>query len=77
MNTLYNESVHIMTEIQQLSSLEKLLLGIDQPSQAVVTPLRKGELCPQCGEGALDYNGLLQLECPKCGYVTGEGGGCT
>ena len=67
-----------MTEISKLSSLEKLLLGIDQPpTTTTVVPLRKGELCPQCAEGRLDYNGLLQLECPKCGYVTGEGGGCT
>jgi predicted RNA-binding Zn-ribbon protein involved in translation (DUF1610 family) len=54
------------------------LLGIDQPSTpAAVIPLHKVEFCPQCGKGILDYNGLLQFECPGCGYVTGEGGGCT
>ena len=67
-----------MTSPQELSSLEKLLLGIDQPVFIQpVTPLRKGEPCPLCGTGNLDYNGLLQLECPACGYVNGEGGGCT
>jgi len=67
-----------MTSPQELSSLEKLLLGIDQPAIIQpVTPLRQGECCPSCGIGILDYNGLLQLECPSCGYVSGEGGGCT
>jgi len=42
-----------------------------------VEPLRSGSACPQCGQGRLDYNGLLQLECPRCGYVNAEGGGCT
>lgn len=61
-----------------LSSLEKLILGIDQPENPqVVAPLRKGGVCPQCREGILDYNGLLQLECPACGFVSSEGGGCT
>jgi uncharacterized protein (DUF983 family) len=67
-----------MTEEKQLSSLEKLLLGLETPEiPRVVSPLRKGEQCPQCGAAALDYNGLLQLECPACGFVNGEGGGCT
>lgn len=61
-----------------LSSLEKLILGIDQPEiPQAVAPLRKDGICPQCGEGILDYNGLLQLECPACGFVSSEGGGCT
>ena len=29
---------------------------------------RMGDPCPQCGRGKLDYNGLLELECPLCGY---------
>jgi uncharacterized protein (DUF983 family) len=31
-------------------------------------PLRLGSLCPNCGQGKLDYKGLLELECPICGY---------
>jgi hypothetical protein len=32
-----------------------------------------GDLCPVCGIGHLDYDGLLNLSCPKCG-VTASGG---
>lgn len=27
-----------------------------------------GQLCPNCGQGVLDYDGLLVLVCPQCGY---------
>ena len=33
--------------------------------------LRAGDLCPKCREGRLDYDGLLNLACPKCGYALG------
>jgi hypothetical protein len=67
-----------MNEEKQLSSLEKLLLGIDQPEvDKTIVPLKKGQPCPICKAGKLDYNGLLQLECPACGFVSAEGGGCT
>lgn len=39
------------------------------PSQHKV--LRAGDLCPRCGEHALDYDGLLNLSCPKCGVLAG------
>ena len=39
--------------------------------------MRRGETCPRCGLGTLDYNGLLDLECPVCAYTEGPGGGCT
>ena len=56
-----------MTETKNLSSLEKLLLDIDQPDVVeVVRSLRKGGLCPQCRKAQLDYHGLLQLEYPAC-----------
>ena len=40
-------------------------------------PVRRGEACPRCGVGRLDYNGLLDMECPFCGYSEGSGAGCT
>jgi uncharacterized protein (DUF983 family) len=33
-----------------------------------------GQRCPQCKKGRLDYDGLLQLACPICGYVADAGG---
>ena len=29
---------------------------------------RRGDLCPACGEGVLDYDGMLNLGCPECGF---------
>jgi hypothetical protein len=31
-----------------------------------------GKTCPACGLGIMDYDGLLNLVCPVCGF--GEGG---
>ena len=39
--------------------------GLPPPSQE----LRSGALCPRCHLGRLDYNGLLELACPECGYT--------
>jgi uncharacterized Zn finger protein (UPF0148 family) len=33
--------------------------------------LRSGDLCPKCKEELLDYDGLLNLSCPKCGPAVG------
>jgi uncharacterized protein (DUF983 family) len=60
-----------------LSSLELLLQGKLKPSEESRAPLRAGMICPVCGQGILNYNGLLALECAKCGYTSSEGGGCT
>ncbi|GAB4539509.1 MAG: hypothetical protein Fur002_04810 [Anaerolineales bacterium] len=67
-----------MTKIENLSSFEKLLLGIEPPNIPTVgAPLRLGDLCPQCAAAQLEYNSTLQLACPQCGFVNGEAGGCT
>lgn len=29
---------------------------------------QRGSLCPKCGQGILNYNGLLILTCLECGY---------
>jgi hypothetical protein len=31
--------------------------------------LRSGDLCPQCKSARLDYDGLLNLSCPQCGFA--------
>ncbi len=30
---------------------------------------RAGALCPDCKQAHLDYDGLLNLSCPHCGYT--------
>lgn len=30
---------------------------------------RPGDPCPQCIDGHLDYDGLLNLVCQQCGYT--------
>lgn len=45
--------------------------------KTVAPPTRPGDLCPRCGAGRMDYNGLLELECVKCSHVISGGGGCT
>ena len=32
-----------------------------------------GALCPKCKQGILDYNGMLNLQCPLCGLENGYG----
>jgi len=30
--------------------------------------IQQGAPCPKCGKGKLEYNGMLNLACPICGY---------
>jgi len=36
-----------------------------------IARLRAGDACPICGEEKLDYDGLLNLSCQRCGYALG------
>lgn len=47
------------------------------PPQQPAALVKRGAPCPQCGQGLLDYNGMLELECPNCGFSTSSGAGCT
>jgi uncharacterized protein (DUF983 family) len=50
----------------------------ETPASAPIKRLRVGDVCPGCQRGRLDYDGLLNLVCPQCGYAAaGEAGGCT
>jgi hypothetical protein len=33
-----------------------------------------GDTCPRCRKARLDYDSLIQLACPRCGYVADPGG---
>ncbi len=48
-----------------------------QPETPTMKPLRSGDGCPACQVGRLDYDGLLNLSCSRCGYSLSGGAGCT
>lgn len=52
-------------------------LGMTPEQLTIERPPRAGDLCPQCQSERLDYDGLLNLACPGCGYTFGGGAGCT
>lgn len=42
----------------------------DLPKQiAIISELRAGDWCPNCGKARLDYDSLLNLGCPACKYT--------
>ncbi len=58
----------------QTKSRTKASIG---KTRSAVKPCRAPKYqgkCPRCGRGRLDYNGLLELYCPACGYVAPGGG---
>jgi hypothetical protein len=62
---------------KQLNSGIPLLLQPIKPQAGMLDPVRPGAICPNCSKAKLDYNGLLELECPACGIRFGGGAGCT
>jgi ribosomal protein L37AE/L43A len=48
-----------------------------KPKIEIVRPPKRGDECPQCKQGKLDYNGMLDLECDHCRYTLSGGAGCT
>jgi len=51
-----------------------LSIAPEEGSQQAFRPPRSGDLCPACQQAKLDYDGMLNLTCARCGYVAG--GGC-
>jgi uncharacterized protein (DUF983 family) len=50
-------------EQKQQEDAQKEGNSTDQPCRVGV-----GQKCPRCGQAELDYNSLLNLSCPRCGY---------
>lgn len=48
----------------------------NQKSVTAAPSLERGQRCPECEEGILQYDSLFVLTCPRCGYVA-ESGVCT
>jgi len=48
-------------------------LSTDLPATGGELPehARPGQRCPACGQGILDYDGLLNLKCPVCDFYEG------
>ena len=61
-------------QINKLNDPKEMALIVEHAGPSPVKTSREaraGDLCPQCQEGRLDYDGLLNLACPKCGYALG------
>jgi hypothetical protein len=62
-----NASNILMTQSTLISGPGSLELA-DGTDSSRIPQSHQGDLCPQCSKGKLDYNGLLELECPVCGF---------
>lgn len=50
---------------------------VNDNQQEPIAFLRRGDLCPKCGQGHMDYDGLLNLSCTNCDYTKPDGCGFT
>jgi predicted amidophosphoribosyltransferase len=41
----------------------------DQTPQKGFALLKAGDPCPQCQAAIIDYDSMLNLSCPDCGYA--------
>jgi uncharacterized protein (DUF983 family) len=64
---------------KKVLSKRKRAAGSSTPGGILIlsSPLRRGDACPKCKTGRLDYNGLLELACERCGFVLPLGAGCS
>jgi hypothetical protein len=49
--------------------LPQALLLMEPAQLAEIHELHSGDLCPRCRAATLDYDGLLNLACPACGFA--------
>lgn len=60
-----------MDKEEQHLPLNLALEIAQQSADGFMDELRPGQICPSCGEAKLDYDGLLNLVCPRCGLAQG------
>ena len=66
--TMNSEPINISLDFDGMRQMTAVVdVKEDKPSRE----LRAGDLCPRCQEEHMDYDGLLNLACPKCGYTLG------
>ncbi|MGV8025461.1 MAG: hypothetical protein AB2L18_02760 [Anaerolineaceae bacterium] len=51
----------------------KIINETEKKSENRNCGFQAGAFCPRCKQGILDYNGLLNLQCPVCGLEVGYG----
>jgi uncharacterized protein (DUF983 family) len=52
--------------------MDQITLTLQKEDENVPkTALHAGDVCPKCSQGRLDYDGLLNLACPVCGFSIG------
>jgi hypothetical protein len=57
-------------KVKKTGENEPVIFPID-PADVSVPPTtepRAGSKCPNCKEGTIDYDGMLNLKCEWCGY---------
>jgi hypothetical protein len=59
-------------QVEEIEDLVAAPLSVDlKDAQGEKHEPHRGDLCPRCGQARLDYDGLLNLTCPNCGYAVG------
>ena len=59
------------TALKPLSAYEISLIkdtSVFDPPKGSINP-KAGDICPQCQIAKIEYDGMLNLSCPDCGYT--------
>jgi hypothetical protein len=69
-------SKQYMQEIEIIQPTLILPFALQAEELPAIAPktaaLRSGALCPFCKKAKIDYDGLLNLSCPECGFSGGS-----
>jgi len=55
-------------EVEPKDSLAALDVSRNNKAYELKMVNCRGTLCPNCHQAKLDYNSVLELTCPNCGY---------